>query len=302
MIRTNTCPSNDGVPRVRSGRGRFVTPHLSSGCSLRNLRTEIFAGCSPRAPRVRRGLPLRRECWPGGCKHLSRQTLEFRARRAAARWERLARVDGRGARDRGGDLRQIRAGRSGSGQRVRRSVRSARISTPAGSGSPATAAAATADLVSCSPEPSFDATTLPPDSGIQEVLSAVAADRNRTERAATDVLGELAEERFPLVLTERREHLDALARRGSTSCWPRRARAYCSPPAATSGEFWTTSCRATRSGASSRRPRFSNSVRRGSPSAFWTSIVRTRTCTEDHPRSEVSVSVRSERCRAKRSA
>lgn len=60
-------------------------------------------------------------------------------------------------------------------------------------------------------EPPFDVTTLPPDPGIQEVLSAVAADRNRTERIATDVLGELAEGRFPLVLTERREHLDALA-------------------------------------------------------------------------------------------
>jgi superfamily II DNA or RNA helicase len=60
-------------------------------------------------------------------------------------------------------------------------------------------------------EPPFDVTTLPADPGIQEVLSAVAADRNRTKRIATDVLGELAEGRFPLVLTERREHLDALA-------------------------------------------------------------------------------------------
>jgi superfamily II DNA or RNA helicase len=60
-------------------------------------------------------------------------------------------------------------------------------------------------------EPPFDVTTLPADPGIQEVLSAVAADRNRTERIATDVLAELAEGRFPLVLTERREHLDALA-------------------------------------------------------------------------------------------
>lgn len=60
-------------------------------------------------------------------------------------------------------------------------------------------------------EPPFDVTTLPPEPGIQEVLSAVAADRNRTERIAADVIGELAEGRFPLVLTERREHLDALA-------------------------------------------------------------------------------------------
>lgn len=60
-------------------------------------------------------------------------------------------------------------------------------------------------------EPPFDVTTLPADPGIQEVLSAVAADRDRTERIASDVLGELAEGRFPFVLTERREHLDALA-------------------------------------------------------------------------------------------
>lgn len=60
-------------------------------------------------------------------------------------------------------------------------------------------------------EPPFDVGTLPPDPGIQEVLGAVAADRNRTERIAADVLAELAEGRFPLVLTERRAHLDALA-------------------------------------------------------------------------------------------
>ncbi|MGH3026006.1 MAG: DEAD/DEAH box helicase family protein, partial [Gaiellaceae bacterium] len=59
-------------------------------------------------------------------------------------------------------------------------------------------------------EPPFDVTALPPNPGIQEVLGAVAADRNRTQRIASDVLGELREGRFPLVLTERREHLDAL--------------------------------------------------------------------------------------------
>jgi superfamily II DNA or RNA helicase len=59
-------------------------------------------------------------------------------------------------------------------------------------------------------EPPFDVTALPPDPGIQEVLGAVAADRDRTERIAADVLEELHEGRFPLVLTERREHLDAL--------------------------------------------------------------------------------------------
>jgi superfamily II DNA or RNA helicase len=60
-------------------------------------------------------------------------------------------------------------------------------------------------------EPPFDPATLPPDPGIQEVLGAVAADPNRTARIAADALEQLAEGRFPLVLTERREHLDALA-------------------------------------------------------------------------------------------
>jgi len=59
-------------------------------------------------------------------------------------------------------------------------------------------------------EPPFDVTALPPDPGIQEVLGVVAADGNRTEQIAADVLEELREGRFPLVLTERREHLGAL--------------------------------------------------------------------------------------------
>ena len=59
-------------------------------------------------------------------------------------------------------------------------------------------------------EPPCDMTVLPPEPGIQEVLTAVASDRDRTERIAADVLAELAEGRYPLVLTERREHLDAL--------------------------------------------------------------------------------------------
>jgi superfamily II DNA or RNA helicase len=61
-------------------------------------------------------------------------------------------------------------------------------------------------------EPPFDGTALPPDPGIQEVLTAVAGDRGRTRRIAADALAELAEGRYPLVLTERREHLDALAK------------------------------------------------------------------------------------------
>ncbi len=57
----------------------------------------------------------------------------------------------------------------------------------------------------------FDPTCLPPDPSIQETLSAVAADQQRTRRIADDVLAELEEGRYPLVLTERRAHLDALA-------------------------------------------------------------------------------------------
>lgn len=57
----------------------------------------------------------------------------------------------------------------------------------------------------------FDPRQLPVDPGIQEILSAVAADDARTRRIANDVVAELAEDRFPLVLTERREHLNAIA-------------------------------------------------------------------------------------------
>lgn len=57
----------------------------------------------------------------------------------------------------------------------------------------------------------FDPTSLPTDPGIQEILSAIASDPQRTRRIADDVLAELAGGRFPLVLTERRGQLDALA-------------------------------------------------------------------------------------------
>jgi superfamily II DNA or RNA helicase len=57
----------------------------------------------------------------------------------------------------------------------------------------------------------FDPAGLPVDPGIQEILSAVAADATRTRRIATDAATELSEGRYPLVLTERREHLDAIA-------------------------------------------------------------------------------------------
>ena len=58
----------------------------------------------------------------------------------------------------------------------------------------------------------FDPAGLPTDPGIQEILGAVACDPARTKRIADDVLAELAEGRFPLVLTERREQLAALAK------------------------------------------------------------------------------------------
>ena len=57
----------------------------------------------------------------------------------------------------------------------------------------------------------FDPARLPVNPGIQEILSALAADEARTRRIAADVLAELTEDRFPLVLTERREHLNAIA-------------------------------------------------------------------------------------------
>ena len=57
----------------------------------------------------------------------------------------------------------------------------------------------------------FDPATLPNEPGIQEILGAVAGDADRTARIARDVIAELGEGRYPLVLTERREHLAALA-------------------------------------------------------------------------------------------
>ena len=58
----------------------------------------------------------------------------------------------------------------------------------------------------------FDPAVLPTDPGIQEILGAIASDPRRTKRIADDVLAELADGRFPLVLTERRAQLDALAK------------------------------------------------------------------------------------------
>jgi superfamily II DNA or RNA helicase len=59
----------------------------------------------------------------------------------------------------------------------------------------------------------FDPDSLPPDPGIQEVYSALAVDERRNELIATDTLALLREGRTPILLTERREHLDRLAKR-----------------------------------------------------------------------------------------
>jgi superfamily II DNA or RNA helicase len=56
----------------------------------------------------------------------------------------------------------------------------------------------------------FEPSGLPPDPGIQEIYSALAADEKRIELIAADTLALLEEGRAPVVLTERREHLDRL--------------------------------------------------------------------------------------------
>lgn len=59
----------------------------------------------------------------------------------------------------------------------------------------------------------FDPAVLPAEPGIQEIYAALATDPDRLELIARDVLALLADERAPIVLTERREHLDRLAER-----------------------------------------------------------------------------------------
>ncbi len=62
-------------------------------------------------------------------------------------------------------------------------------------------------------ETSFDPAVLPTEPGIQEIYSALATDPERIELVARDVRELVDEGRAPLVLTERREHLDRLAQR-----------------------------------------------------------------------------------------
>lgn len=59
----------------------------------------------------------------------------------------------------------------------------------------------------------FDPGTLPENAGIQEVFSALAADCDRADLIVADVLSLLADGRAPIVLTERRAHLELLADR-----------------------------------------------------------------------------------------
>jgi len=57
----------------------------------------------------------------------------------------------------------------------------------------------------------FDSAVLPKDAGVQEVFGAIAADEARTRAIVEDVVAQVADGRFPLVLTERRDHLEMLA-------------------------------------------------------------------------------------------
>jgi superfamily II DNA or RNA helicase len=60
------------------------------------------------------------------------------------------------------------------------------------------------------PDTTFDPQTLPTDPHIQEVYTALASDERRTEPIARDTLELSAKGRRPIVLTERREHLERL--------------------------------------------------------------------------------------------
>lgn len=59
----------------------------------------------------------------------------------------------------------------------------------------------------------FDPSGLPTDASIQEVYGALADDQERTEMIACEALELIAEGRSPIILTERREHLDRLTTR-----------------------------------------------------------------------------------------
>jgi len=62
-------------------------------------------------------------------------------------------------------------------------------------------------------ETDFDAGSVGPDAGIQEIYAALAADEDRNGLIFDDVLKALEEGRSPILLTERKDHLDLLAGR-----------------------------------------------------------------------------------------
>jgi hypothetical protein len=62
-------------------------------------------------------------------------------------------------------------------------------------------------------ETNFDAGKLNPDAGIQEIYAAIAADADRNMLIFDDVLKALEDGRSPILLTERKDHLDLLAER-----------------------------------------------------------------------------------------
>ena len=59
----------------------------------------------------------------------------------------------------------------------------------------------------------FSAKSLPMGAGIQELYAALAADRHRNNLIFEDVVRALEEKRSPILLTERRDHLERLVER-----------------------------------------------------------------------------------------
>ncbi len=62
-------------------------------------------------------------------------------------------------------------------------------------------------------ETGFSPTGHTADAGIQELYAALAADKKRNDLIFDDVLCALEEKRSPILLTERREHLEHFADR-----------------------------------------------------------------------------------------
>jgi superfamily II DNA or RNA helicase len=62
-------------------------------------------------------------------------------------------------------------------------------------------------------ETSFSADSLPDGTGIQEIYAALAADQARNDLIFDDVVQRLEEKRSPILLTERRDHLEHFAQR-----------------------------------------------------------------------------------------